>query len=920
MKKRTAHRRLAAAANRFFESLEERRLLAFSAPVITPITGTQNIPAGKSLILPISAADADNDALKYTFTSSDSKNFKIVQHHHNPFIKLTISYTDANGAAQTGDVVMELLHDIAPRTSDMLAGFTQAGFFNNLKFHRVISGFMIQGGDPAGNGSGGPKGDGTANVPFFKYEDEFNANAIYTGTGQLAMANSGFDTDGSQFFITVGPQRSLDLKYTIVGQVVEGQSVVDAISHTGVAASSSGGEVSSPTHPVTITNATLVNDVQDQVITIVAGAKSKGKTATITVKANDGNGGIDTKTFTVKGVADTTGTGTNKTTINDVPFVGPITPKFTAKNKPIKIKVSATDIDGPAPAFGVFAWDNSDVAKIASVTRKGSVFTVTPKKDFTGIINMVAAVQRSSTQGDYDLERYSVTVGSTIKLSAKPLSVLVGGTNTTVATFTDSDASATAANYTATIVWGDGGNTNQSIFPATIAKVGNHFTVTAAPTYTHAGLYHAIINLTKKDSNNAQVGAATAETIVEARNAASATINEGDSINLGGVIPDPTSTMKATINFGDGSAAQKLVVDSAGDYSFSHTYHDNGNFYPYVTVTDGGTSRIVDVFLVTVANVSPSVTVGGATTGVPNQPLTLTLAGTDPGSADTAATFEYTIDWGDGTPAQVVHGVNTSATHAYTAPGNFNVSISPKDKDGGIGTSQHVNMSIAQAQMVGQDLFIGGTAANDAIALELDLAGGFDVVFNSDVVGNQSNIGNFNPSGDTIIFAGDGDDSVSINATVSQSVKVFGQAGNDTLSGGSGSAILSGGDGNDSLTGGSARDILIGGLGADKLIGGDGDDLLISDQAKFDGNITALNSVLNEWTRNATYTARVAHLTGPKKGLNTVLVKTPTVRADTSADSLVGNGGNDFFVFNFDKAVKDKVTGKAKSEKVLDVD
>lgn len=93
-------------------------------------------------------------------------------------------------------------------------------FYNDLIFHRVISGFMIQGGDPLGTGTGGPG---------YEFANE-NTNASFNKPGVLAMANAGPNTNGSQFFITVAPTPSLEGNYNVFGQVTSGQDVADKIS------------------------------------------------------------------------------------------------------------------------------------------------------------------------------------------------------------------------------------------------------------------------------------------------------------------------------------------------------------------------------------------------------------------------------------------------------------------------------------------------------------------------------------------------------------------------------------------------------------------------------------------------------------------------------------------------------------------
>jgi len=119
-----------------------------------------------------------------------------------------------------GDIRIQLFAGDAPLTVMNFVNLAQRGFYDGLKFHRVIPDFMIQGGDPAGNGTGGPG---------YQFRDEFSSRLKHDGPGVLSMANSGPNTNGSQFFITHIATAWLDRKHSVFGKVIEGQSVVDVI-------------------------------------------------------------------------------------------------------------------------------------------------------------------------------------------------------------------------------------------------------------------------------------------------------------------------------------------------------------------------------------------------------------------------------------------------------------------------------------------------------------------------------------------------------------------------------------------------------------------------------------------------------------------------------------------------------------------
>jgi peptidylprolyl isomerase len=138
-----------------------------------------------------------------------------------------------------GDIVFEMFTSEAPKTVNNFVFLAREGFYDGVIFHRILKGFMIQGGDPTGTGTGGPG---------YRFEDEPVTLDYVPGT--LAMANSGPDTNGSQFFV-MHEQGSLPKNYTIFGIVVQGMDVVDALANTPVTTSNTG-EPSKPIEPPVI--------------------------------------------------------------------------------------------------------------------------------------------------------------------------------------------------------------------------------------------------------------------------------------------------------------------------------------------------------------------------------------------------------------------------------------------------------------------------------------------------------------------------------------------------------------------------------------------------------------------------------------------------------------------------------------------
>lgn len=144
-----------------------------------------------------------------------------------------------------GDFTVELETQKAPKTSQNFIDLAKKGFYDGIIFHRIIDGFMIQGGDPTGTGRGGPG---------YTIPDEFDSTLKHDQAGILSMANAGPNTGGSQFFITLVPTPHLDGRHAVFGKVIKGMDVVKAIGKVATDRSDR------PIVPVTIKKIQIVTE------------------------------------------------------------------------------------------------------------------------------------------------------------------------------------------------------------------------------------------------------------------------------------------------------------------------------------------------------------------------------------------------------------------------------------------------------------------------------------------------------------------------------------------------------------------------------------------------------------------------------------------------------------------------------------
>ncbi|MHC4954261.1 MAG: peptidylprolyl isomerase [Planctomycetota bacterium] len=140
-----------------------------------------------------------------------------------------------------GEITVKLLPESAPNHVSSTIYLSRSGFYDDLKFHRVITQFMAQGGCPSGNGMGGPG---------YQYDGEFDPAQKHDRPGLLSMANAGPGTDGSQFFLTFVPTPWLDGKHTIFGEVIDGTDTLKALEERG-------SERGTPSEPLKMVSTTI---------------------------------------------------------------------------------------------------------------------------------------------------------------------------------------------------------------------------------------------------------------------------------------------------------------------------------------------------------------------------------------------------------------------------------------------------------------------------------------------------------------------------------------------------------------------------------------------------------------------------------------------------------------------------------------
>ncbi len=390
-------------------------------PSFRPI-GNQTVLIGSPLYIPIDAYNPDNTPVTISVTSSNPSLLAATVLNNNRSLRFKIQ--------DRGDMVFEMFESLAPTATARLIQLAQSGFYNKtasntITFHRVIDNFVIQAGDPTGTGSGGSS--------LGTVRDDFNLDLQHNRSGLLSFAKSSDDTNDSQFFVTEGAQRHLDFNHSIMGVLVEGESVREGISQVPV----NNTTVNKPTSDVIITSAEVFNDTENGVIQLKAVGNQTG-TATITVTVTNQDGKTATEVFTVTIANDTT---------NTQPFLQPVVAPTTVPNgQSFNIQLASRDVEGDAVTY--FARKLGNVNYTTSVNQSTGVVTVTPPAGFSGQLSVLVGVNQPSgltftTGSPEDTETVTVTVAA-----GAPTAVDLLAATDTGSSNTDNITSATSMQFT----------------------------------------------------------------------------------------------------------------------------------------------------------------------------------------------------------------------------------------------------------------------------------------------------------------------------------------------------------------------------------------------------------------------------------------------------------------------------------------
>ena len=383
---------------------------AADTPFIAEIP-TETLLIGSPLHVPLDGYDPDGGPLSYTFTT-DNPGVTAELITDNRSLRL-----DVEGY---GDLVFELFEQRANVATDRVITLAESGFYDGTILHRVLDDFVIQGGDPNGDGTGG------SDLPDF--DDQFNVDLQHNRTGLLSFAKGADDTNNSQFFITEGSSpglRNLDFNHTVFGILTEGELTRAAISEVSVEQQSFfNAEVSRPLFDVTVNSATVFEDTENATVLLRAAEGTTGP-VNVTVTATDQQGNTFDRIFTVNVQQDndTLGSGTNGRPFFVNEALEALVPDTIPAGTTTPIQLTedlAIDVEGDP---FVFTAVQSGPVNFGLAVDDDGLVLITPPAGFTGDLEVEFRVQREIqiAATDFDAQTVRISVTQPVDFVAPPV-------------------------------------------------------------------------------------------------------------------------------------------------------------------------------------------------------------------------------------------------------------------------------------------------------------------------------------------------------------------------------------------------------------------------------------------------------------------------------------------------------------------
>lgn len=815
----------------------------------------QPLQSGSPLLVSLDGYDPNGGLLTYTVAvTNNTAGVTAEVRSTQSAMKITV--------ANYGEMVFQTFDDLAPRATEHIEALAVNNFYDGVTFHRVIDGFMIQGGDPTATGTGGSA--------LGSFNDQFSTDLQFNRPGLLAMAKSLDDTNDSQFFITDSTVRTLDYQHTIFGVLVEGNAVRDAITSV-ITDTTDGNEATlatdKPLSAVTMTSVDAFTDIENGVIVLRA---PEGRTggADITVTVTDAFGNSYSQTFHVTVAADTA---------NSNPFLSDIPLIRTLANTTLNFQLITQDADGspanqPTVFFGQGTLSSNNlIVPYVTDTNKlnysvnfntGNVI-VAPASNFVGTEKITVATASTLGVGSTVAQR-----SSTVDYQVVPIEVV--GVASTLTLNANNDPAKHSAN--------DG---QADTF---LVRVNN-------------GLLEVTINghvasLSHPNSVSTLIinGSDDADTLVVDYTNGSPIPSGGITFNGGTQPADTTDLLTMT-----GGAPSSVV------YTMSNTTDGVIAINGASAIAFGATEAIRDDLAAVdrgfqLGSGNDSATLTDDATAANSRSL-LTV-GTGVQITFVNPTNSLAIGLGDGTDSFVATSLDSGFGSAVglTFLGNggddtLNASAMTRavSLSGGDGNDSLTGGTGADvfAVELGDDTLVGGDG-NDTVA-GVNLTGSL-TLSDSQLVGLATDTVNSGLGSDQLVGIelanlAAGSLAVSINARAfTGSVTLLGGAGNDLLLGSSGADGISGGSGNDTLEGGQGNDTISGGLGTDLL------------QESGDVNFVLTNPQLTGLGTDSLNGLELAQLTGGigANNINSATFNgTVTLNGGDGNDTLQAGNGND---------------------------